>query len=76
MANEFVVVDTVGTEFEADAVCGLLRDAGIDCLHRGTTMSASALGAVGQGTSEVLVPAEDAERAREVLAARNEDQAD
>ena len=73
MAEELVVVETVGTEFEADAVCGLLRDAGIECMHRGTTMSAGMLGGVGQGASEVLVRAEDAERAREALAADSDD---
>jgi hypothetical protein len=73
VADELVVVETVGTEFEADAVCGLLRDAGIECMHRGTPMSAGVLGGVGQGAGEVLVRAEDAERARETLAARDED---
>ena len=72
MTDELVAVDTVGTEFEADAVCGLLREAGIECLHRGTTMSAGVLGGVGQGAREVLVRPQDAERAREVLADRPE----
>jgi putative signal transducing protein len=72
LSDELVVVDTVGTEFEADAVCGLLRDAGIECMHRGATMSAGILGGVGQGASEVLVRAADEERAREALAARDE----
>lgn len=73
MNEELVVVETVGTEFEADAVCGLLRDAGIECMHRGTTMSAGVLGGVGQGASEVLVRAVDEERAREALAAGEAD---
>jgi hypothetical protein len=68
VAEDLVAVDTVGTEFEADAVCGLLREAGIECMHRATTMSAGVLGGVGQGAREVLVRPADAERAREVLA--------
>jgi len=72
VTDELVAVDTVGTEFEADAICGLLREAGIECAHRGTMMSAGVLGGVGQGAREVVVRAEDAERAREVLAERPE----
>jgi len=68
MSDELVVVDTVGTEFEADAVCGLLREAGIECNHRGATSTGGVLGGVGQGIREVVVRAEDAERAREALA--------
>jgi hypothetical protein len=66
--NDVVAIETVGTEFEADAICGLLREAGIECMHRGTTMSAGVLGSVGQGAREVLVRPEDVERAREALA--------
>jgi hypothetical protein len=69
MAEDLVVVETVGTEFEADAVCGLLREAGIECNHRGATTTGGVLGGVGQGIREVVVRAEDAERAREALAA-------
>jgi hypothetical protein len=68
VADELVVVDTVGTEFEADAVCGLLREAGIECAHRPATMSAGVLGGVGQGAREVVVRAADADRAGEALA--------
>ncbi len=70
MTNDLVAVETVGTEFEADAVCGLLREAGIECVHGGTTMSAGVLGGVGQGAREVLVRTGDAARARQVLAER------
>ena len=68
MSEELVVVETVGTEFEADAVCGLLREAGIECMHRGATATGGVLGGVGQGLREVVVRAGDAERAREALA--------
>ena len=67
MTDELVGIETVGTEFEADAVCGLLREAGIECGHRPTTMSAGVLGSVGQGAREVVVRAEDVERARAAL---------
>ena len=67
MGEELVVVETVGTEFEADAVCGLLRDAGIECMHRGATTTGGVLGGVGQGTREVIVRADDAESARKAL---------
>jgi hypothetical protein len=73
VTDELVAIETVGTEFEADAVCGLLREAGIECAHRGTTMSAGVLGGVGQGAREVVVRAEDAERARAALADRPQD---
>jgi hypothetical protein len=67
MSEELVVVETVGTEFDAEAICGLLRDAGIECNHRGATATGGVLGGVGQGVREVVVRAEDAERAQEAL---------
>jgi hypothetical protein len=67
VSEELVVVETVGTEFEADAVCGLLREAGIECMHSGATTTGGVLGGLGQGVREVVVRAEDAERAREAL---------
>jgi Putative prokaryotic signal transducing protein len=73
VTDELAVVETVGTEFEADAVCGLLREAGIECNHRGATATGGVLGGVGQGVREVVVRATDFERAREALAARGED---
>jgi hypothetical protein len=68
VSEELVVVETVGTEFEADAVCGLLREAGIECMQRGAATTGGVLGGVGQGVREIVVRAEDAERAREALA--------
>ena len=68
MSDDLVVVETVGSEFEADAVCGLLREAGIECGHRGATTTGGVLGGVGQGVREIVVRTEDAERAREALA--------
>ena len=45
-----------------------MREAGIECMHRGATTTGGVLGGVGQGVREVVVRAEDAERAREALA--------
>ena len=67
MSEELVVVETVGTEFEATRLW-LLREAGIECMHRGATTTGGVLGGVGQGVREVVVRAEDAERAREAAA--------
>lgn len=64
-------VTVVPNELEAEMVCALLRSAGIKCGHRETDVAAGLAG--GQpgmmGPREVLVAAEDLERAREVLAA-------
>lgn len=40
--DEFVVLDVVGTEQEAEVPCGLLRSAGIGCLTRQTNVGAGA----------------------------------
>ena len=71
--NDLVTVETVGTEFEADIVCGVLRDAGIRCTHEATPMGAATLdGMPGGGPRSVLVRPEDVAQAREVLRARPE----
>jgi hypothetical protein len=61
----------VPNELEAEMVCALLRSAGIECGHRETDVAAGLAG--GQpgmmGPREVLVAAEDLERAQEVLSA-------
>jgi hypothetical protein len=69
--SDLVEVRIVGSEFEADVVCGLLREAGITCTHRETSVSAAARdGMPGGGPRGVLVRPEDAARAREALEAR------
>jgi hypothetical protein len=71
--SDLVAVETVGTEFEADIVCGVLRDARIQCTHRATPMGAASLdGMPGGGPRAVLVRPEDVAQAREVLSARPE----
>ena len=67
------MIDAVRTETEAELVCGLLRTAGIRCMHRPTNQAVGATdGAVwGLGSREVLVNGEDYEAAREVLVAQS-----
>jgi Putative prokaryotic signal transducing protein len=67
--DEGVVVTTVSDELEADLVCGLLRSAGIECGHRVTEATDSALeGIAADGPREILVPESELEVARAVLA--------
>ena len=69
--SDLVTVETVGTEFEAEIVYGVLRDAGIRCTHEATPMGAATLdGMPGGGPRAVLVRPEDVAQAREVLSAR------
>jgi Putative prokaryotic signal transducing protein len=66
--DEFLVLDVVGTEQEAELLCGLLRSAGIACLTRQTNVGAGASdGMPVAGPYEVVVRAKDGEAAREVL---------
>jgi hypothetical protein len=65
--DELVVVDVVGTESEAELLCGLLGTAGISCTHRLSNYGAGASDGMPVGPREVLVRAEDAERARVIL---------
>jgi len=70
--DEEVGITVVGSEPEAEVVCGLLRTENIACYHRPTTYAAGA----GDGLAslwaprEIVVRAADAPRARELLADR------
>ena len=67
--DEGVVLTTVSDEIEADVVCGMLRSAGIECGHRVTEATDSALeGIASDGPREILVPETELEVARAVLA--------
>ena len=67
--DEGVVATTVSDEIEAEVVCGLLRSAGIECGHRVTEATDSALeGIAADGPREILVHATELEAARVVLA--------
>jgi hypothetical protein len=67
--DDVVPVTIVPSETEAEIVCGLLRSAGIECSYHQTNVGAGALDGMPGGAQEVVVPARDLERAREVLAA-------
>jgi len=65
-----VTLTVVRNELEADVLCGLLRENGIECFHRGT--DAAAVGIYGEtsgGPTEVLVEEHDLAAARALLPA-------
>jgi hypothetical protein len=69
-----VRLTVVGTEFEAETICGFLRADGISCEHRQTDVGAGATEATGSvGPREIIVPAEELERARELLASTEDE---
>jgi len=69
--DDFVVIETVPTTMEAGLICGILRNVGIRCLDRPTNFSAAANdGWRSGGWREIVVRGEDADEAREVLAAQ------
>jgi Putative prokaryotic signal transducing protein len=69
--DDLVVVETVPAVMEAKLVCGILRDAGIECYDRPTNFAAGALdGLTSGGPREIVVRREDAQAAREALAAQ------
>jgi hypothetical protein len=71
--DDGVVLTVVSGPPEADILCGLLRSAGIECGYRDTEAIDSPLeDFIEAGPVEVLVPAEELEAAREVLAASQE----
>jgi hypothetical protein len=66
--SELAVVDVVSSEAEAEMLCGLLRTAGIESMHRLTDRGAGAFeGMPVGGPREILVREEDLGAAREVL---------
>jgi hypothetical protein len=67
--DDEVAVTVVGSEPEAELACRLLRTENIACYFRATSFAAGAGdGFASMGTPrEIVVRAEDAERARELL---------
>jgi Putative prokaryotic signal transducing protein len=66
--DDLVVIDAVPTVMEAGIVCGLLRDAGIECYDRPTNFAVAAMdGWPSAGPREIVVRAEDADNARTLL---------
>jgi hypothetical protein len=71
--DEFVGVYVAQSEGEAVSLCALLESAGIEAIHRLTNAGAGAFGATASGTpQEILVRAEDADDARQILASDGE----
>jgi len=72
-ADELVVVEVAGNEPEAELLCSLLRDAGIECLSRLTNRGAGAGDGLGTtGAHEIMVGRQDAQAAREILDPRSD----
>jgi len=66
--DEFVTVEVAGNQPEAELYCGLLRNAGIACLARLTSRGAGIGDGLGiAGPHEIVVRAQDAQTAREIL---------
>jgi Putative prokaryotic signal transducing protein len=66
--DDLVVVDVVATQPEAELLCGLLRSAGIKCLHKLTNRGAGAADGMAVGAPrQVMVRQKDADSAREIL---------
>ncbi len=63
-----VVLTVVSSEPEAEALCGLLGSAGIECAYRDTEAVDTPLEEfIASGPREILVHAEDLDSARTVL---------
>jgi hypothetical protein len=72
--DDYATVEVVQTEAEAELLCGLLRSAGILCMHRLTNRGAGAFeGLPVGGPHEVVVHPGDLQWARDVLAAQRSD---
>ena len=68
--NEAVVLAVVSSEPEAEALCGLLGSAGIECAYRDTEATDSPIEEfIASGPREVLVHPGDLEAARALLPA-------
>jgi hypothetical protein len=69
-ADDTVVLTVVSSEPEAEAVCGLLRSAGIECANRDTdAIDSSVEDFIAAGPQEIVVHEGDLEAAKELLAA-------
>jgi Putative prokaryotic signal transducing protein len=68
-ASEPVVLEVVGSEPEAEVICGLLRSEGIACAVQKTNFAIGAADGFpsAAGPREIVVHAEDLARAREIL---------
>ena len=61
-------MEVVYSEPEAELVCSILRDAGIQCMQRITDAGSGAMDGIATGgPREIIVRAEQLDRAREVM---------
>lgn len=68
---DVVVLKIVGTEYEAEMICSLLRTADVVCAHRPTDIGAGASDGMPRGgPREVLVRRNDLPTAADVIANR------
>jgi Putative prokaryotic signal transducing protein len=66
--DDWVVVEAASSEAEAELLCSVLRGSGIECLTRVTNSGAGAGDGLGTtGAHNILVSAQEAQAAREIL---------
>jgi Putative prokaryotic signal transducing protein len=66
--NDWAVVAVAGSEAEAELLCSVLRDAGIECLPRLTNSGAGAGDGLGTGGAhDIVVSPQDEQDARAIL---------
>jgi hypothetical protein len=65
---DLTVMEVVGSEPEAVLVCSILRDAGIQCMHRVTNIGSGAMdGLTMGGPREIVVHPDQLQLARHVI---------
>jgi hypothetical protein len=66
--DDWVIVGVASSEAEAELLCSVLRGSGIECLTRVTNSGAGAGDGLGTaGAHDILVSAQEAQDAREIL---------
>jgi hypothetical protein len=66
--DDWVIVGVASSEAEAELLCSVLRGSGIECLTRVTNSGAGAGDGLGTaGAHNILVSAQEAQDAREIL---------
>lgn len=69
--GDLAVMEVVGSEPEALLVCSILRDAGVQCMHRITNLGSGAMdGLATGGPREILVRSDQLRLARGVIDAQ------
>lgn len=53
--SDLVVLEVVGSEAEAMLVCAILRDAGVQCMHRVTNLGSGAMDGLTMGGPRAIV---------------------